>query len=68
MSQNPTTTENDENVLDGKARAAAYQAKRKKSKRNARLIFAATVAVAAAIAVKYVHTPVPEWADDSEDV
>lgn len=68
MSENIETTETETNVSDGANRHAEYIAKVKKSKLTRRLVFAATVAGAAILAAKYVRTPVPEWADDSEDV
>lgn len=68
MTQKSNTTENENNVNDGKARFAEYQARVKKNKLTARIIFAATVTAAAVLAVKYVSITVPEWADDSEDV
>lgn len=68
MSKTTNTTQNETNVSDGAKSHAEYQAAVKKSKRKSRLIFAAAVTGAAILAAKYVRTPVPEWADDSEDV
>ena len=69
MSKNLESPSNsNEKVIDGSTKFAANAHKKKMQKLVSRFVFAGVVAAAVVVAAKYVSTPVPEWADDSEDV